>query len=101
MSSPQAIDHTLIGRVIADTVSAVAILGAFMGLLPSLAALGALVWYAINIYESAPVQRWLRLHRHKRRRKRTGRSLDVPVRVHRTRIPQRRPHRRKSRVEPA
>jgi hypothetical protein len=47
----------------ADTVSAFAILGAFMGYLPAIAALGAVIWYAIQVYESKTVQGFLRERR--------------------------------------
>lgn len=54
----------------ADGISAVAILGAFMGYLPALAGLAGLIWYAIQIWESRTVQRHVRRYRLKAVRKR-------------------------------
>jgi sterol desaturase/sphingolipid hydroxylase (fatty acid hydroxylase superfamily) len=51
----------------ADTISAGAILGSFMGLLPPVAALAATIWYAVQIWESHTVQKWWRLHKRHRR----------------------------------
>ena len=48
----------------ADTISLAAIIGALAGLLPPLAALFAILWYCIQIYESKTYQCW----RVKRRR---------------------------------
>lgn len=56
--------------VAADVVSALAVLGAFAGFMPPLAALGALAWYVVQIYESKTFQKWSRARRHARRRKR-------------------------------
>ena len=54
-----------------DTMSAGAILSALMGYLPPIAALLAIFWYAVQLYECKTVQRWLRVRRirriHKRR----------------------------------
>jgi hypothetical protein len=56
----------------ADTVSALAILAAFAGFLPPLAAFGAFCWYALQIWESRTATAWRR-RRHiraiRRRRK--------------------------------
>jgi hypothetical protein len=57
-----------------DLVSAAAILGTLAGVLPPLAALGAVVWYAIQIFESDTVQVWLKGHRHVIRKKRLQRK---------------------------
>lgn len=46
-----------------DTVSAGAILGTFLGLLPPLAALVASIWYVVQIYESDTVQNYLHQRR--------------------------------------
>lgn len=46
-------------RHIVDTLSAGAIIGALIGVLPAIAAAGAFVWYLIQIYESRTVQHWL------------------------------------------
>jgi len=56
----------------ADTISAVAIVGAFAKVLPPIAALVATIWYAVQIWESHTVQKWARLHL---RGRRTHRSL--------------------------
>lgn len=56
-----------------DLVSAAAILGAFAGFLPPLAALGAIIWYVLQILESKTFLTWQRKQRrakyHKRRAK--------------------------------
>lgn len=49
-------DHTVVA---AHVISLGAILGSFAGILPPLAALGAFVWYCIQIYESKSFQNWL------------------------------------------
>ncbi len=50
----------LTGIIILDIVSAGAVLGTLAGILPPLAAFGAVVWYAIQIWESQTVQGWLK-----------------------------------------
>lgn len=40
-----------------------AIAGAFVGYLPTVAAIVGLIWYLIQVYESATVQRWLAARR--------------------------------------
>ena len=42
----------------AEVASAFAVLGHFAGLLPAVATIFALMWYAINIWESPTVQAW-------------------------------------------
>lgn len=68
-------------KVVADTASAGAVFGAFLGIFPPLAAFGALIWYMIQIFESDTVQHWL--HRHKvltaRRRKRRSKRKPEPL----------------------
>lgn len=64
-----------IGLIAADVISAVAIAGTFVGLLPPLAAFGAIVWYVIQIYESDTAQRWIKGHRHVLRRKRLRKKI--------------------------
>ena len=51
----------------ADTISAVAILGYFAGVVPVLAAFAAFIWYCVQLWESHTVQKWWRLHRKGRR----------------------------------
>ena len=57
--------------IVADTVSAAAIFGVFMGWLPDVAAVGAIIWYSLQIYESKTVQGWLAARRHKKNRHKT------------------------------
>lgn len=52
-------DHARLLTHAADTISAAAIVGAFFGWLPPLAALMASLWYLLQIYESDTVQTWL------------------------------------------
>lgn len=49
--------------VAADIISGAAIAGAMMQWLPPFAALGGVIWYAIQIWESKTVQKWVRVHR--------------------------------------
>lgn len=63
MSAPAQHYHTLV--LTADLVSAGAILASFAGWAPPLAALGALAWYIVQIWESKTVQGWL--HRRQQR----------------------------------
>ena len=58
----------------ADVVSAGAILATFLGFLPPLAALAAIIWYAVQLWESKTVQKFVRLHKHKRIRHRRHRK---------------------------
>lgn len=48
-----AVDHAL------HTISVATLAGTLAGLLPPLAAFVAILWYAIQIYESKTVQRWV------------------------------------------
>lgn len=41
-----------------SAISTLAILGAFIGWLPYVAALAALIWYIIQIWESRTIQEW-------------------------------------------
>lgn len=63
MSSP----HTRALSIGGDVISATAIVGAFMGMLPALAGLAGLIWYAIQIWESKTVQKHVRRARARRR----------------------------------
>ncbi len=56
---------------VADAISAGAIIGAFVNLLPPLGALAALIWYLVQLYESKTVQGWLQ----RRRRRKLYRRL--------------------------
>lgn len=64
MSSDQ---HIATLKHAADVASITAILGTFMGVLPALAALGALCWYVVQIWESKTVQGWWRQRRQRKR----------------------------------
>lgn len=61
MNTPD--DHLRNVTVVADAISAVAIVGSFMKVLPPIAALAATLWYLVQIWESHTVQKWWRLHR--------------------------------------
>lgn len=63
--------HVQVVKHVVDTLSATAILGTFVGFLPPLAAFVAVLWYALQIWESDTVQGWLHRHRvqHRLRRK--------------------------------
>ncbi|WP_260925431.1 hypothetical protein [Novosphingobium sp. 9] len=43
-----------------DAVSAVALLGALINMLPAISTLLTIVWMAIRVYETKTVQGWLR-----------------------------------------
>ena len=51
------VQHPVLGLV-GNVASLAAIGGALAGLLPPIAALAAIVWYAISIWESESVQSW-------------------------------------------
>lgn len=64
------IDHDAHVRIlthVADTISAFAIVGTFIKVLPPIAALAATLWYLVQVWESHTVQKWWRLHNRKRR----------------------------------
>lgn len=52
-------DSSTINQWLGNGLSAGAIISTFAGWTPSIAAIVALIWYLIQIYESATVQRWL------------------------------------------
>lgn len=54
MVTEQLPDHAVLA---AHVISITAILGTFAGFLPPLAALMAMIWYAIQVYESRTVQK--------------------------------------------
>lgn len=64
MSAP--VQHYQVMVLAADAISAGALLASFIGWAPPLAALGALAWYVIQVWESKTVQGWL--HRRKQRK---------------------------------
>ena len=51
------VQHPVLGLV-GNVASAAAILASFAGWLPPLAALAAIIWYAVSIWESETVQSW-------------------------------------------
>ena len=56
-------DHSTVNQWLGNGLSIGAIASTFLGWTPSIAAGVALIWYLIQIYESATVQRWLAGHR--------------------------------------
>lgn len=58
MSDPNQHIQTVIAA--GHVLSLGAIVGCFAGLLPPLAALAAIVWYAIQIWESDTVRAWFK-----------------------------------------
>lgn len=61
-------------RGVIDGFSVTAIVGVFVGALPTIAAVVALVWYLIQIYESKTFQNWYQ----KRRARRAARVQSLP-----------------------
>jgi hypothetical protein len=60
-------DHgSAINQWVGNAFSIGAIAATFMGWVPGVAALVALIWYSIQIFESATVQRWLANRRARR-----------------------------------
>lgn len=56
-------DSSAINQWVGNIFSVGAIVTTIMGLAPAFAALVALVWYLLQIYESATVQRWFATRR--------------------------------------
>lgn len=56
-------EHVRHLTILADVISAGAIVGAFAKQLPEWAAGAALIWYIVQVWESHTVQKWWRLHR--------------------------------------
>lgn len=46
-------------QVTGHIISLGAIISSMVGLLPAIAALGAIIWYMVSIYETKTVQDWL------------------------------------------
>lgn len=57
-----------LGHITGHAVSLGAIFGAFLGILPALAALGAVIWYVLAIYETRTVQTWLQRRRERKQK---------------------------------
>ena len=64
MISPQ---HQRAVSTVVDTISAGAIVGTLIGLLPAFAAIAGILWYAIQIWESKTVQKRVRVWKAKKR----------------------------------
>lgn len=60
-------------RHVIDTISVGAVVGVILGLLPAIAALGAAVWYLIQIWESRTCQHWIANRRMKYRARKIAR----------------------------
>jgi len=60
------LDGLDLGHLTAHLISLGAVVGFFIGLLPALAALGAVIWYVIAIYETRTVQDWRERRRNRR-----------------------------------
>jgi hypothetical protein len=56
---PTAFDQLDPSHIAGHAISAASLIGILAGALPALAALGAVVWYCIAIYETKTVQTWL------------------------------------------
>ena len=66
---------------VADLISAGAIVGSLVHILPPLAAFVALIWYCLQIYESETVQAYLqkrRIRRHYRKHTRHHKAKHPP-----------------------
>lgn len=60
------LDGLDLGHLTAHLISLGALFGYFVGVLPALAALGAVIWYGIAIYETRTVQDWLARRRQRK-----------------------------------
>lgn len=80
-------------RFAGDVVSGLAVMGVFAHMLPVFVSILAAVWYLVNLYESRPVQTYIRLRRHRSRRRKLGRS------IHGARVHYRRPRRKQEPAE--
>lgn len=56
-------EHSTINQWLGNIFSAGAIVSTMAGWVPAIAAIVGLIWYLIQIYESATVQRWLATRR--------------------------------------
>lgn len=52
-------DQHSVSQWVGNGFSVLAIVGGFLGWAPAIGALVAAIWYSIQIYESATVQRWV------------------------------------------
>jgi uncharacterized protein HemY len=52
------LDHQSLSQWVGNVISGGTVIGVLAGFVPAVAAFVALVWYLIQIYESATVQRW-------------------------------------------
>lgn len=60
MSQMTGVKMDIHAKYLADAVSAGAIIGTLIGFLPAVASVIAVVWYAIQIYESPTFQKFLK-----------------------------------------
>ena len=58
-----SVESFSVDKVVGNSLSLGAIVGTLMGWLPYLAAIIAVIWYLIQIYETNTVQTWLRTRR--------------------------------------
>lgn len=66
------LDGLDLGHLAGHIVSLGAVFGYFIGLLPALAALGAVIWYTIAILETRTVQSYFRRRRFKGKQRRAA-----------------------------
>ena len=59
-----------------DTISALAVITTLAGFLPPIAAVFAMLWYAVQIFESDTVQRLLRKRKAARKRLRISQEVE-------------------------
>jgi len=55
--------HSTLNLWVGNVISASAILTTLLGLVPAIAAIVALLWYLVQIYESNTIQTWLKNRR--------------------------------------
>lgn len=75
-------NHT-VSHWIANTISGGTVLSAVMGYTPAIAAIVGLVWYLIQIYESATIQHWIAGRRVRRLARLKARVLMLEAQAHR------------------
>lgn len=80
MSGPD--DHSTISQWLTNGVAGSAIITSILGIVPVFAALVALIWYLIQIYESLTVQRWLSLRRVRKLARLKARVLMMEAQSH-------------------
>lgn len=73
-------DHSTINQWLGNGLSIGAIASTMLGWTPAVAAIVALVWYLIQIYESTTVQRWLATRRNRKLARLKARVLMMEAR---------------------